>query len=60
MSPSLLTVRQVATQTELGESRIRLEINKGRLAAVRLGASIRVRPEDLDKWIKSLDPAYTP
>ena len=60
MSPALLTVRQVADSVGVGEPRIRLEINQGRLLAVKLGVSIRVRPEDLAEWIKSLDPAYQP
>jgi len=60
MSPALLTVRQVADSVGVGEPRIRLEINQGRLLAVKLGVSIRVRPEDLAEWIKCLDPAYQP
>jgi excisionase family DNA binding protein len=60
MSPALLTVRQVADSVGVGEPRIRLEINQGRLLAVKLGVSIRVRPEDLAEWIKCLDPAYIP
>ena len=57
MSPVLLTVRQVADATGVGEPRIRDEINKGRLPAKRIGVSVRVRPEDLDAWIDRQDDA---
>ena len=58
MSPALLTVRQVADSVGVGEPRIRDEINKGRLVAVRIGTSIRVRPAELDAWIDRQENAY--
>lgn len=51
----LLTVRQVADATGLGQAKIRKEINEGRLPAKRIGVDIRVRPVDLDEWIDRSD-----
>jgi len=51
----LLTVRQVADATGLGQAKIRKEINAGRLPAKRIGVDIRVRPVDLDEWIDRSD-----
>jgi excisionase family DNA binding protein len=59
ISPFLLTVRHVADATGVGEPRIRDEVNKGRLAAKRIGVSVRVRPADLDAWIDKQEDVYT-
>ena len=48
-------VRQVADQTGLSEPKVREAINKGHLPAKRIGASIRVRPQDLDTWVNALE-----
>ena len=44
----LLTVDRVAFLTSLSPATIRRAVRDGRLACVRIGRSVRIRPEDLD------------
>lgn len=49
----LLTVKDVARHCQIHEGTVRRHIAAGRLRSVRVGRSVRVRPEDLDSY---LDP----
>jgi excisionase family DNA binding protein len=47
----LLTVKDVATRCNQCERQVRRHIEGKRLKAVRLGRSVRIRPEDLEDFI---------
>lgn len=53
VAPVLLSVRDVADATHLSEYTIRGFINSGKLKAIRIGTSIRVKPSDLEEWINT-------
>jgi len=53
----LLDVREVAAALGSSERTVRDLISRGKLAAVRLGGSIKVRPADLRAFVESLPPA---
>ena len=44
----LLTVRQVAEHFQVSERTVRRLIAEGRLGVVRIGRSVRIRPDALD------------
>lgn len=48
----LLTLRQVAGRLQVSMSTIHRRIKAGELPTVRIGRSLRVRPEDLDAYIE--------
>lgn len=50
--PDLLTVDEVARRLRLHHMTVRRQIRSGRLRAVRIGRSIRVREEDLEAFMK--------
>jgi excisionase family DNA binding protein len=53
---STLSVKDAMRQTQIGERTIRDAIDAGKLAAIRLGERrIRIRPESLEQWLKSLE-----
>ena len=60
MSTVLMTIRQAAEATALGEPIIRKAINEGSLRAKNVGnpnstrPTIRIKPEDLNEWVDSL------
>ena len=48
----LLTLQQVADRLQVSTSTVRRLVAAGRLKAVRIGRNLRVRPEDLSKYIE--------
>lgn len=51
--PILLRIHpDVTSLTRLGRSTIYNEIAAGRLRAVRIGRAVRVRRDDLDRWLE--------
>lgn len=53
---STLSVKDAMHQTQIGERTIRNAIDTGDLAAIKLGERrIRIRPESLEAWLKSLE-----
>lgn len=53
----LLTVERAAFLASVSEATIRRAIRDGRLAHVRIGRAVRIRPEDLDAFFAASDPA---
>ena len=51
--PELMTVREVAEVLELGRSTVYLLIRRKELTHVRFGRAVRVRPDDLEKFIEA-------
>ncbi len=51
-SIKLLKVSDVARLTQVSLSQVYTMIQEGRLPAVRFGSALRVRPEDLQKFIE--------
>ncbi len=47
----LLRAEEVASIIDVSKSFVYLMIRTGQLPAVRFGAAVRVRPEDLDEFI---------
>lgn len=47
----LLTLAQVAERLQVSMSTVRRLVDRGALKTVRIGRNIRVRPEDLAKYI---------
>ena len=53
---STISVKDATRETQIGERTIRAAINAGELKAIRLGEKrIRIRPESLADWLKSLE-----
>lgn len=52
MGESLLTVQDVADRLKVSESTVRRLIDQGAIPIVRIGRQIRIRPEDVEKYIK--------
>jgi excisionase family DNA binding protein len=50
-SPLLRIDPDVTELTRLGRSTIYREVSSGRLRAVRVGRAVRVRRDDLEKWL---------
>jgi excisionase family DNA binding protein len=53
-TPELLTVREVATICRVHEVTIRRHIRQGLLRSVRVGRSLRIRGEDLERYVGGL------
>ena len=53
----LLNVREVAAALGVSVRTVHRMIDDGRLPAVRLGGSVKVRPADLRAFVQSLPPA---
>lgn len=51
----LLTVERAAFLSAVSEATIRRAIRDGRLACVRVGRSVRIRPEDLEAFLAPSD-----
>jgi excisionase family DNA binding protein len=49
--PQLLTVDEVAAVLHVSRSHAYLLVHSGKLASVRIGRSVRVRPETLEVFI---------
>jgi excisionase family DNA binding protein len=55
-APSMLmSIKTASIETDLSEYTIRKAINEGELQAVRIGASIRIRPVELETWIAGIE-----
>lgn len=56
--PLLLRIHpDVTALTRLGRTTIYGEISAGRLRAVRIGRTVRVRRDDLERWLDQQTPA---
>lgn len=53
MTITLLTVAQAAERLNVSDDSIRRAINRGDLARVTIGRSIRIHPRDLEAYIQS-------
>jgi putative molybdopterin biosynthesis protein len=53
MEERLLNSEEVAEILHISRSMAYLLMKRGDLPAVRIGSSVRVRPEDLDEYIKT-------
>lgn len=51
----LFTVERAAFLSAVSEATIRRAIRDGRLACVRVGRSVRIRPEDLEAFLAPSD-----
>lgn len=49
--PELLTVRDVQDITQLGRTKVYELIRNGELPVLRIGRSLRIRRDALDKWL---------
>jgi len=49
----LLNAQDVAAALNMGLSTIYQLVERGELASIRIGRSVRIRPEDLEKFIES-------
>ena len=49
----LLNARDVAAALNMGLSTAYLLMERGELPSIRIGRSVRIRPEDLEKFIES-------
>ena len=49
----LLNAQEVAAALNMGLSTIYMLVERGELPSVRIGRSVRIRPEDLEKFIES-------
>jgi len=49
----LLTVNDVCHATKLGRTTVYALVRSGELPVVRIGRSVRVRRETLDRWLES-------
>lgn len=52
MLAKLLTVDQVAELAQISACTVRRDIRAGRLAVVRVRCRLRIRPEDLARWLR--------
>jgi excisionase family DNA binding protein len=51
MEDQLLTITEAARRTRLSARTLTRAAEAGRLAVVRIGRAVRVRPEDLDQFV---------
>jgi excisionase family DNA binding protein len=58
----LLTAEQVAERLQISQSFAYTLMSRGEIPTVRMGRSVRVRPQDLEKYIESNihNPTSTP
>ena len=49
----LLNARDVAAALKMGLSTVYQLVERGELPSIRIGRSVRIRPEDLEKFIES-------
>jgi excisionase family DNA binding protein len=50
----LLKINEVSGQLNMSKSSIRREIDRGNLQAVKIGKSVRISSEELDRYLTSL------
>lgn len=53
--PLLLTIKEVQEATQLGRTKVYELMRDGRLPVVRIGRTIRVRREALERWLEALE-----
>lgn len=51
----LLKINDVSDQLKMSKSSIRREIDRGNLQAVKIGKSVRISSEELDRYLSSLN-----
>jgi len=51
MTPDLLTVADVARRLSVHEKTVRRLVARGELVTVRIGAAVRLLPDDVDTYI---------
>jgi excisionase family DNA binding protein len=51
--PRLLMAQDVAAALNMGLSTVYQLVERGELPSIRIGRSVRIRPEDLEKFIES-------
>ncbi len=51
--PRLLNAQDVAAALNMGLSTVYMLVERGELSSIRIGRSVRIRPEDLEKFIES-------
>ena len=51
----LFSLPEASQVTSLSEATLRRAINNGQLIGVRIGTAVRIRKNDLDNWISSLE-----
>ena len=51
----LLKINDVSDQLKMSKSSIRREIDRGNLHAVKIGKSVRISSEELDRYLSSLN-----
>ena len=49
----LLNAQDVAAALKMGLSTVYMLVERGELPSIRIGRSVRIRPEDLEKFIES-------
>lgn len=49
----LLNAQDVATTLNMGLSTVYQLVERGELPSIRIGRTVRIRPEDLEKFIES-------
>ena len=49
--PRLLNAQDVAAALKMGLSTVYMLVERGELPSIRIGRSVRIRPEDLEKFI---------
>ena len=49
----LLNAQEVAAALNMGLSTVYILVERGELPSIRIGRSVRIRPEDLEKFIES-------
>lgn len=53
--PRLLTIKDVLAITKLGRTTIYEVMRRGELPYLRIGRSVRIRHDALDKWLLALE-----
>jgi excisionase family DNA binding protein len=51
----LLKINDVSDQLKMSKSSIRREIDRGNLQAVKIGKSVRISSEELNRYLSSLN-----
>lgn len=51
----LLKINDVSDQLKMSKSSIRREIDRGNLQAIKIGKSVRISSEELDRYLSSLN-----
>jgi excisionase family DNA binding protein len=57
--PRLLEVHEVAYYLKTSQEFVRRKIRDGKLAAIRVGAHLRVHPQDLEAYLEACRIAHT-